>query len=208
MCLIIKKPAGRQICPAFLENAWQHNSDGWGSFFLRAGRPVWAKGLSFDELRVHTNGLPADIEVYLHLRKATFGHVNHAMAHPYVVQNWPEGGLLLMHNGSIEHLAPQDPALSDTAVLATLLRDMLAGLSARQAALLLRSEGFARLTAPLIQGSMVVLLDSAGAVRLGRDWHAVKHDEWDAGMAGIEVSNTRTWLRKESAAASRSVVSA
>jgi len=200
MCLIIKKPASRRICPAFLENAWRHNRDGWGSFHVQAGRPVWAKGLHFEELLAHNASLPAETEVYLHLRKATYGHVNHAMAHPYVVQNWPEGGLLLMHNGSIEHLAPHDPALSDTAVLAGLLRDLLTGLSAHQAATLIRSEGFARLTAPLIQGSMVVLLDATGAVRLGRDWHAVRPGEWDAGMAGIEVSNTRTWLAAEATA--------
>jgi hypothetical protein len=190
MCLIIKKPADRPICPDFLENAWRHNCDGWGSFHLHAGRLHTSKGLALGGLLRHNATLPPQAEVYLHLRKATYGPANQALAHPYRVRD----GLLLMHNGSIEHLAPTDPALSDTAMLALLLRDMLAGLSGEQAGVLIRSDGFTRLIAPLIHGSMVVLLDARGAVRLGRDWHAVRPGEWDDAMRGIEVSNTRTWL--------------
>jgi hypothetical protein len=202
MCLIIKKPAGRRICNAFLTNAWQHNCDGWGSFFLEAGQPVWAKGMRLVDLLRHNDALPESGEVFLHLRKATYGHVTQDMAHPYLVNDWGDGRrMLLMHNGSIDHLAPEDPSLSDTAMLARLLRDMLSGLSADQAAALVRSEGFARLTAPLLQGSMVVLFDHRGARRLGREWLEVQNDQWHAGMAGIEVSNTRTWLRDATQAA-------
>ena len=192
MCLIIKKPAGRRICPAFIENAWHHNHDGWGSFHLHGDEPVWSKGLALQELLSHNAALPEAAEVYLHLRRATHGVVNQDLAHPFLVRS----GLLLMHNGSIEHLAPRDPGLSDTAMLAQSLRDMLTGLSAAQAAALLRSQGFASLTAPLIHGSMVVLLDPLGAVRLGREWHVVQDGQWHGAMAGIEVSNTRTWLRE------------
>lgn len=197
MCLIIKKPAGRPLCDAFLENAWRHNRDGWGCFHLHAGRPVWHKGMDLASLLAHQRALPDSDEVYLHLRRATFGPVNDAMAHPFVVRQWPGSSLLLMHNGSINALTPNDATQSDTAVLARLLGDLLTGLSAAQAARLLRSAGFARLLAPLIEGSMVVLLDAAGALRLGRDWHVVQAGEWHAGMAGIEVSNTRTWLASE-----------
>ena len=55
------------------------------------------------------------------------------------------------------------------------------------------SEGFARLIGPLIHGSMVLLLDRDGVVRLGREWHRVAADEWWPSMHGIEVSNARTW---------------
>jgi len=74
---------------------------------------------------------------------------------------------------------------------------MLAGLSDVQAAQLIRSEGLARLLAPLIDGSMVVLLDGQGPVRLGRAWHTVDDGHWDASMAGIQVSNTHTWRWQE-----------
>ncbi len=191
MCLIIKKPLGRRIAADFLENAWQRNSHGWGCFHLSEGEVSWARGLHLAELIEHNASLPQDTEVYLHLRRATYGEVNHDMAHPYIVRP----GLLLMHNGSIAHLAPQDPALSDTSELARLLRDMLHGLADDQAAKLIRSQGFKALTAPLIEGSMVVLMDAQGAVRLGRDWHIVQAPDWDEGMAGIEVSNSHTWGR-------------
>jgi hypothetical protein len=192
MCLIIKKPAGRRITVDFLENAWKRNSHGWGSFHVADGKVVWARGLKFDELVAHNATLPVDTEVFLHVRKATFGHVNEAMAHPYFVRD----GLMLMHNGSIHHLAPQDPSLSDTAELARMLHDMLSGLDDAQAAALIRSQGFIRLTAPLIHGSMVVLLDRHGPVRLGRGWHVVQDHEWDGVMPGIEVSNTHAWAPK------------
>lgn len=191
MCLIIKKPLGRRIAADFLENAWQRNSHGWGCFHMDQGEVIWARGLNLGELIAHNAHLPLGTEVYVHLRRATYGEVNHDMAHPYVVRP----GLLLMHNGSIAHLAPQDPALSDTSELARLLRDMLRGLTDEQAAGLIRSHGFRALTAPLIEGSMVVLMDGNGPVRLGRDWHTVQAADWDEGMAGIEVSNSHTWGR-------------
>jgi hypothetical protein len=192
MCLIIRKPAGRQITADFLENVWQRNSDGWGAFHSDGGKVIWAKGLHFDELLRYNEQLPDDTEAFLHLRKATYGQVCHDMAHPYLVRE----GLLLMHNGSIHHLAPSDPRASDTSELARLLSDMLDGLNDVQARALLRTEGFSRLMAPLVKGSMVILFDADGAVRLGRDWHIVGAEEWDGVMPGIEVSNTHAWCPK------------
>jgi predicted glutamine amidotransferase len=130
MCLIIKKPAGRTICTEFLKNAWQRNCHGWGGFFVQDGQVVRARGLHFEELLDYNRQLPANVEACIHLRKATYGEVNHEMAHPYLVRP----GLMLMHNGSIHHLAPQDPSVSDTSELARLLGDLLAGLSDEQAA--------------------------------------------------------------------------
>jgi hypothetical protein len=192
MCLIIKKPAGKQICPEFIENTWQRNRDGWGTFHVAQGRLVWAKGMDLASLQAHNRSLPLDTEVYIHLRKATYGAVHHDMAHPYQVRD----GLLLMHNGSIAHLAPADLDRSDTAELARLLGDMVRGLDDAQAAALIRTEGFERLMAPLVQGSMVVLMDVQGAVRLGRDWHCVQNHEWTGAMPGVEVSNTHAWVPK------------
>jgi hypothetical protein len=198
MCLIIRKPPGRSLCAEFLENAWSRNSDGWGSFHLDRGQPVRTIGMDFATLAEHNLRLPRHQEIFLHLRKATYGRVCPEMAHPYEVRD----GLMLMHNGSIHHLAPQDPCRSDTAELAHSLRDMLSGLTQAQAAALLRSEGFSRLMAPLIKGSMVILMDEQGAVRLGRDWHVVQAHEWGGAMPGIEVSNTHAWAPKCTAAAS------
>jgi hypothetical protein len=189
MCLIIQKPAGRRISADFLTHAWQRNDHGWGMFHPAPGGPAWRKGMTLDELLACNDCLAIETEAYLHLRQATYGPVHAEMAHPHVVRD----GLLLMHNGSIHHLAPRDPAVSDSAELATALRDLLAGLDAEQAAALLRSEGFRRLTAPLIQGSMVVLIDAQGAVRLGRDWHRVRQGEWHRDMQGVNVSNVHAW---------------
>lgn len=192
MCLIIKKPAGRTICADFLTDAWERNFHGWGGFFVQNGEVVSARGLEFNELLEYNRRLPTNVEACLHLRKATYGDINHEMAHPYAVRP----GLMLMHNGSIPQLAPQNPALSDTSELARLLGDLLAGLSDEQAATMIRSQAFARLTAPLIDGSMVVLMDTGGLVRLGREWHTVKSCEWTGAMTGIDVSNSHTWGEK------------
>lgn len=192
MCLIIQKPQGRHIASDFLENAWQRNADGWGCFHVVDGELRVARGLSLQGLIAHNAGLPLDAEVYLHLRRATRGEVNHDMTHPFVVRP----GLLLMHNGNIDRLVPQDPAHSDTFELARLLKDMLKGLSDAQAADMLRSQGFRALTEPLIDGSMVVLMDALGPVRLGRDWHTVAAAEWSETMDGVQVSNANTWGRQ------------
>ncbi len=192
MCLIIKKPSGRRIAADFLANAWQHNAHGWGCFHVAQGEVLCDRGLCLDGLLAHNASLPLNAEIYLHLRRATYGEVNHDMTHPHVVRP----GLLLMHNGSIDRLAPADPRRSDTHELARLMRDMLQGLSDAQAAALVRSQGFRLLTAPLIEGSMVVLMDAQGPVRLGRDWHTVQAADWSEAMAGVEVSNAHTWGRQ------------
>lgn len=189
MCLIIKKPAGRRIDAGFLDHVWSRNSDGWGTVHVEQGRLVWHKGLHLSELQARNRWLPEHAEAYLHLRKATYGAVTHDMAHPCPVRP----GLLLMHNGSLHHLAPPDRHRSDTAELARLLGTMLDGLDDGQAEALVRSEGFARLMAPAVEGSMVLLLDARGVVRLGRDWHRVQPHEWAPDMHGIEVSNTHAW---------------
>ncbi len=189
MCLIINKPAGRRITADFLEHAWEHNSHGWGCFYTAEGQVRWTRGMQFHELLDVNRRLPHDTEVYLHVRKATYGAICADMAHPYVVRD----GLMLMHNGSIHHLAPKDPSVSDSAELARLLRDLFRGLSDAQVSEVIRSEGFARLTSPLIDGSVVVLHDARGAVRLGRTWHVVQPQDWHAEMTGIEVSNTHAW---------------
>lgn len=206
MCLIIKKPPGRQIAADFLENAWRHNHHGWGWFYrdTAQNQVVWARGLNFEELLERNVRLPVETEVYVHLRRATYGEVNHDMAHPHMVRP----GLLLMHNGSIAQLAPPDAALSDTAELARMLRDMLSGLSDEQAAGLIRSQGLRALIAPLIEGSMLVLMDARGAVRLGREWHCVQQADWHEAMVGIEVSNSHTWGQRAAAEAMPATIAA
>jgi Glutamine amidotransferases class-II len=189
MCLIIHKPAGRHICSEFLAHAWEHNAHGWGCFFAGQEGVRSFRGMRFEDLAEINRTLPRDAEVYLHVRKATYGEIHQDMAHPYEVRP----GLMLMHNGTIHHMAPKDPRISDSCELARTLRNMLEGLSDGQAATLLRSAGFRRLTAPLIEGSVVVLQDAWGAVRLGRDWHTVRSEDWHPEMAGIEVSNTHAW---------------
>lgn len=189
MCLIIQKPPGRTVSADFLRNAWDHNPHGWGLFHLSEGQPVQARGMALAALLEHNARLPLHSEAYLHLRKATYGGVCPTLVHPHTVRD----GLLLMHNGSIDHLAPDDPACSDTVELARVLHDLLWGLTDAQAARLVRSQGLARLIAPLIDGSTVVLLDAQGSVRLGRRWHRLDVGHWDETMAGLEVSNLTNW---------------
>jgi hypothetical protein len=192
MCLIIQKPAERVISDDFLSNAWAQNGHGWGCFHLAHGTLNWARGMHLNELLTYNSRLPRSAEVYLHLRRATHGAVTHDMAHPHVVRD----GLLLMHNGSISQLAPDDASRSDTAELARHLSDLLHGLSGSQVASLIRSSGFQTLMAPLLEGSAVVLMDQQGAVHLGKPWHAIRPSHWDASMTGILVSNLHTWRHR------------
>ncbi|NDY93301.1 hypothetical protein [Ideonella livida] len=199
MCLILKKPAGRTIPADFLQHVWQHNPDGWG-LCHRAGTPdaprlAWTKGMALAELLVHNAHLPREAEAWLHLRRATVGPVSHDMAHPHLVRDTPQGGLLLLHNGTLETLRPgAAPApCSDSAELARLLGELMHGLEEAQAARLLRSPALARLLQPLLAGSMVVLLDAQGEVCLGRDWVTLQAGHWSADMAGLAVSNLQAW---------------
>lgn len=194
MCLIICKPPGRSIPAEFLANAWARNGDGWGAFFAHEGRLQCCRGLSYPGLMAANTALPRHAQVYLHLRKATCGHVNESMTHPLVVRP----GLLLMHNGTFPGLVPggADSDKSDTWELARLLRDLTSGMSDVQVQHLIRSEGFRRLSAVFMQRNVVVLQDEQGSVRLGRAWHRVTEDEWDASMVGVEVSNRHAWTPK------------
>jgi hypothetical protein len=196
MCLIIRKPPGRLLPAAFIEHAWVNNHDGWGGCVMGRGEPTATKGMQLDGLLAFNAALPSGCEAFIHLRKATHGAVNLAMAHPFEVMP----GLQLMHNGTIAALAPDDPRSSDTAALAAELCNLLDGLAPTQARALLRSNGFNRLLGPLVEGSMVLLIDADGAVLLGRDWHVVQPGQWDASMVGIQVSNCHTWAAAAPAA--------
>ena len=189
MCLIIKKPSGRTLPEDFLAETWRSNHDGWGYSYLTAGGLYVERGMSLDSLLARCQALPVDVEVFLHLRKATAGIITDEMAHPYIVRH----GMLLMHNGTISNLVPPCRIKSDSWALARLLGDMLQSLSDVQSAHLIRTEGFAAMLSALIAPSRVVLLDTYGAVLFGQGWHTVSADEWSAEMDGILVSNTTAW---------------
>lgn len=197
MCLIIHKPAQRTVPAGFLARAWLRNGDGWGTVRWRAGRCVSTRGMGLDQLQAHVAALPPREEVLIHLRRATHGPIDLSMAHPFEVCP----GMVLMHNGRIDALAPTNGAVSDTHELARLLGQWLAPLPAAAASRVLRSEGFARLLAPVLGDSMVVLADARGWLRLGRPWHWVEPGDWhEPAMHGLAVSNRHTWADADAVA--------
>ncbi len=189
MCLIIHKPAGRVLCEAFLEDALRHNPDGWGLARVRAGELQVCRGLAPQALLAANARLERDEEAYLHLRKATSGEVSPEMAHPFLVLP----GLALMHNGTLQELCPASGPLSDTAVLARHLAEVVGAVALERRAAYIRSEGFRALMALAVRDSFVLLLDAQGAVRYGRPWHVIEPGQWHERMHGVAVSNLRYW---------------
>ncbi len=189
MCLIIHKPAGRVLCEGFLEDALRHNPDGWGLARLQAGQLRLCRGLEPRALLDAHAQLEVHEEVYLHLRKATSGEVSAAMAHPFVVLP----GLALMHNGTLQDLCPDSGPMSDTAVLARHLADVIGPVPRDLRAAYIRSSGFRALMALAVRDSFVLLLDAQGAVRYGRPWHVIEPGQWHERMHGVAVSNLRYW---------------
>lgn len=200
MCLIVRQPLGLRLSRELLEAAWERNHDGWGLIWREPGAQGQLsvlhvrRGMRWTGLLEAWQKLPPDCEAFFHLRKATVGPVAARLAHPFPVH---QGHLWLMHNGTIEplqqHAAAQQPAISDSLLLARHMACTLGSLEPAQAMAVIRKPGFKALIEPLCRGSFVLLTDAIGHVTLGRPWHTIGPREWSLDQHGIEVSNTTNW---------------
>lgn len=105
MCLLIFKPAGKEIPEEYLEEAWKTNSDGAGIVYAKDGELITQKGADWD----HTNvsGILKDITDYpsiVHFRLSTHPPIDFSNTHPFPVGNeWS-----MAHNGVISEIECQE----------------------------------------------------------------------------------------------------
>lgn len=195
MCLIVHKPVGKTLPLDFLENVRVLNRDGYGWAYVCGGHLHHGKTLSWEQAVRVFRALPAQQEAYVHFRHGTSGDVSLDTAHPFVLAH----DLVLMHNGMLK-LTAEDSSRSDTWELARRLRDMLSGLNAAQRHALVRSQAFTWMLEQAVLPHTAVLLDTRGAVRLGRPWEVLTQQHWP-GMQGVAVSNLTAWTPRNLATA-------
>jgi len=103
MCLIIHKPANKQLDPGLIKDTYTGNSDGFGLMFAEGGTVAVHKILPknwTDCLDLYKQF--EDRELAVHFRLRTHGNIDQSQAHPYEVFNRNNGDpvdLYLMHNG-------------------------------------------------------------------------------------------------------------
>lgn len=108
MCLIIIKPAGKEIPPHVIESARTYNPDGFG--IMSGGVAKRWKHRTVPQIRALLEK-HQDKDAALHFRMATDGKVSVANSHPFKLRN----GSYLMHNGILSaYRTDKGAAKSDT----------------------------------------------------------------------------------------------
>lgn len=116
MCLIAVSPRKGLIPRDHLQNAYDHNSHGWGIMYAQDGRVHTIKERSGMNRFFHAWGrVPKNVPVAVHFRFGTSGPQCNEMCHPFPVLNKKEHGidLYLMHNGVLSRFNG-DKTRSDT----------------------------------------------------------------------------------------------
>jgi hypothetical protein len=110
MCLIIHRPKDCTIRQDWLDNAMEHNPDGWGIMAsngtkLQIIRSMSNKGFAraLDKFK--------NREVFIHFRNATHGTIDLSNCHPFTIGN---DQFAVMHNGVINLDTSSDDNYSDT----------------------------------------------------------------------------------------------
>lgn len=116
MCLIMHREVDQSdVEKEFFEDVWKRNKDGWGIMWLSESKGEvqirHKKGLVFEDFWSLYRGLEAENkEMAIHFRMRTDGDINVSMCHPFKVDD----GILMMHNGVIDHPYEVDKSISDT----------------------------------------------------------------------------------------------
>jgi glutamine amidotransferase len=110
MCLIIHRPMGCEIPADWLDNALEHNADGWGIMASDGKRLHIVRGLASKGFHKRLPSFDA-CEVFIHFRYATHGKADIGNCHPFTIL---DGEYAVMHNGVIPIDCSSNPARSDT----------------------------------------------------------------------------------------------
>ena len=119
MCLIIHKPADKELDLDILRSGFYNNPDGFGIMHVdptQEGVALFKKTTpsTFDEIQTVYEAVK-DRELGIHFRLRTHGALNDEQAHPYQVLNRAQHGsdVFLMHNGILT-VPTVDDSKSDT----------------------------------------------------------------------------------------------
>lgn len=182
MCLMAVTSRRAMIPAANLQNAFDHNSDGFGVMYAEGGRVVaWKHKGPYAEFAAHWATVPENKIIAVHFRFGTSGPSNAEACHPFEVLNLQRDGmdLWLMHNGVLDHSAfPGSKKASDTMQYVAKLRAMLQGNPK-----LIRNAAFREfLERDLGNPNKVVLLEGSGR------WHYLNRRQGKE-IGGVWYSN-------------------
>ena len=108
MCVILQ--GKKADVDKLIDQAYESNPDGCGLMAVVDGQPIIHKSVDFVSFINAWNGIPDDVEVGVHFRIGTHGHLNDDNCHPFPVGS----NVWLMHNGIIRGITIPDPTWSDT----------------------------------------------------------------------------------------------
>lgn len=180
MCLLAVTKKRTAIPRDYLQNAYDHNSDGWGTMYAEGGRVIVRKEFSgYAAFLAHWETLPPKAKVAVHFRFGTSGGVSDNTCHPFQVLSIEHDGkdLWLMHNGVLSHgRFPGGKSESDT-------MQYVAGI-ARQLKLaphLLYSQDWLEDQEDILGSNKMVLLEGDGrfhflnraeGTQIGKTWYS------------------------------------
>ncbi len=118
MCLLAVAPRKAAIRRDLLQNAYDHNSDGWGIMYAKDGRVIAHKEKSgMAEFYEYWDGLPDRPNIAVHFRFGTSGPRDGEGCHPFKILSKDDGDtidLYMMHNGVLSGRYSGSELQSDT----------------------------------------------------------------------------------------------
>lgn len=181
MCNIAVAQCAGDIPRDLLQNAFDHNSDGWGIMFAQGGRVIAMKEKAGINRFFETwDKVPRGIPVATHFRFGTSGPKSDLSCHPFQVLSKDQCGmdLWVMHNGVLSQFSG-DKERSDTMEM---VEDVLSPLLKGQPGFV-RHAAFAKVAEGLIgHGNKLVFLEGAGK------WHFI-NQELGSEINGVWYSN-------------------
>jgi len=173
MCVIIHKPAERELTEWTLREGLRRNSDGWGLVAYPEGRgsePVIHRGLTgIDDFLKTYEPYAKGVETVIHFRFATHGLKDLENCHPYDVVP----GVVMMHNGILSVKTP-DKDLSDTGHFVQLIKPML-----EEDPTMVEKEHWLKMVGELIgKGNKLVFMTKNGVFYVNKEQGSIDKDVW------------------------------
>lgn len=169
MCIIIWKPADKEVPRWRLDASMQQNDDGWGLMWHEGGRVHTVKSTVMADFWKHYDRVKHR-SVAIHFRWRTHGAINNDQAHPYQILDYDQDGmdLWLMHNGVIPIETP-DPTKSDTWTwIHTYVRPLL-----KSDLGLYHDDEFWKFVGADVAGSRLMFLDDEGKFQYVGKWEEI-----------------------------------
>jgi hypothetical protein len=181
MCYLGVLPRRASLSRDLLQNAYDHNSDGWGVMYAHAGRVIThKKKAGMTEFFALWDTLPDRGNIAVHFRFGTSGPTNDEGCHPFKVLSKDDGDpidLYMMHNGVLRGKYSGTKTKSDTMQYVEDLQRQL-----RLAPALLRDRGWIYMQEELLGNpNKVVFLEGNGR------WTYLNHEQ------GTRDKDTGVW---------------